>query len=135
MPGAEKFRSTMGNGQSAWGGPLAVLDPRVRLWVHQGLVPVVVAHEVRRTAVLAARLNNDSRVLLPPDHLALEVEPVTNRCSHPLLHSLLPLLSVVDMAAGRKTQDGISVTGMEEMRRRAVLRHPGTIESDEPRYG
>ena len=49
-----------------------MLDPRVRLRVDQGLVSVVVANEVRRTAVLAARLNNDCRVLLHPDHLALE---------------------------------------------------------------
>jgi hypothetical protein len=74
-------------------------------------------------------------VLLHPDHLALKMEPVTNRCLHPLLHSLLPLPSVVGIAVDRKTQGGISVIGMEEMRRRAVLRHPGTIESDESRYG
>ena len=59
-----------------------MLDPRVRPRVHQGLVPVVVANEVRRSAILAAGFDNDRRVLMHPDHPALEVEAVTYRCSH-----------------------------------------------------
>jgi hypothetical protein len=59
-----------------------MLDPRVRPRVHEGLVPVVVANEVRRSAILAADLDNDRRVLMHPDHLAREVEAVTYRCSH-----------------------------------------------------
>lgn len=65
-----------------------MFDPHVRPRVHDGLVPVVVANEVRRSAVLAACLDNDRRVLMHPDHFALEVESVTYRCSHPLLQSL-----------------------------------------------
>jgi hypothetical protein len=59
-----------------------MLDPCVRPRVHQGLVPVLVANEVWRTAVLAAGLDNNRRVLMHPDHFALEVQPVTYRCSH-----------------------------------------------------
>lgn len=59
-----------------------VLDPRVRSWKHHGLVPVVVADEVRRTAVLAAGLDNNGRVLMSSNHFALEVDPVTYSCSH-----------------------------------------------------
>ena len=66
-----------------------MFDPHVRPRVYDGLVPVVVANEVRRSSVLAACLDNDRRVLMHSDHFALEVEPVTYRCSHPLLQSLV----------------------------------------------
>ena len=60
-----------------------MLDPYVRLGEYQGLVSVVVANEVRRSAVLAAGLDNDRGVLMHPDHFALEVNPIAYRCSHP----------------------------------------------------
>ena len=64
-----------------------MFDPHVRPRVHHGFVSVVVANEVRRSAVLTAGLDNNRRVLMHPDHFALEVEPVTYRRSHPLLQS------------------------------------------------
>jgi hypothetical protein len=64
-----------------------MFDPHVCPRGHHGFVPVLVANQIRRTAVLGAGLHR--RVLMHPDHLALEVEPVTYRCSHPLLQSLV----------------------------------------------
>jgi hypothetical protein len=69
-----------------WRGLSPMLDPGVRPRVHQGLVPVVVPNQVRRSAVLAAGLDNDRRVLMHADHFAFEVDPVTYRCSHPSSH-------------------------------------------------
>ena len=66
-----------------------MFDPHVRPREHDGFVSVLVANEVRRSTVLAACLDNDCRVLMHSDHFALEVEPVTYRCSHPLLQSLV----------------------------------------------
>jgi len=66
-----------------------MLDPRVRPREHEGLVPVLVANEVRRSAVLAAGLDNDRGVLSHPDHIALEVDAVTYCCSHNLLPSVI----------------------------------------------
>lgn len=60
-----------------------MFNPRIGPWVHQGLASIIVANEVRRTAVLAAGLDNNRRVLVHSDHFALEVDPVTYRCSHP----------------------------------------------------
>ncbi len=60
-----------------------MLDPRVRPRVHQRFVPVVMANQVRRGAVLAAGLDDNRRVFMHPDHFSLEVDPVTYRCSHP----------------------------------------------------
>jgi hypothetical protein len=92
-----------------------MLDPRVRPRVHEGLVPVVVANEVRRGAVLAAGLDNDRRVLMHPDHFALEVESVANRCSH---RSSILWSSTTECAresGWREDLDGMSVVDTEQL--------------------
>jgi hypothetical protein len=94
-----------------------MLDPRVRPRVHEGLVPVVVANEVRRSAVLAAGLDNDRRVLMHPDHFALEVDPVTYRCSHPC-----SILWTSPTECGREggwpeDPDGMSVVALSRVNR------------------
>jgi hypothetical protein len=60
------------------------------------------AHEVRGSAVLAPRLDDDRRVLRHPDGVALEVDPVTHRCSHFVLRSLLPPPSLALLDGDRK---------------------------------
>lgn len=62
-----------------------MFDRHVRAWVYDGFVSVVVANEVRRSAVLASGLDHDCCVLMDPDCPALEVEAVTFRCLHLLL--------------------------------------------------
>jgi hypothetical protein len=59
-----------------------MLDPTVRPWKYDCLVPVVVTDEIRRRTVGASRLDDDRCVLMNADHVALNMKMVAHDSSH-----------------------------------------------------